>query len=75
MKELELPLYDDHELREDKYYIAKKLGVSTEQLDEYIFSSGHNYDEYPNWDSKYAFMKKIQNLISKTTGHHVKKYS
>ncbi|AYA41577.1 N-acetyl sugar amidotransferase [Xenorhabdus nematophila] len=75
LKELELPLYDDHELREDKYYIAKKLGVSTEQLDEYIFSSGHNYDEYPNWDSKYAFMKKIQNLISKTTGHHVKKYS
>ncbi|MDE9517143.1 N-acetyl sugar amidotransferase [Xenorhabdus bovienii] len=75
LEELELPLYDGHELREDKHYIAKKLGISTEELDEYIFSPGHKYDEYPNWDSKHAFMKKIQNLISKTTGHHVKKYS
>lgn len=75
LAELLKPLYDDSELREDKHYIAKKLGISVEQLDEYISSPGHDYSEYPNWDSRYSFMKRVQFLVSKTLGRHVKNYS
>ncbi|MBJ6969949.1 N-acetyl sugar amidotransferase, partial [Vibrio cholerae] len=55
LEELSKPLYDESELREDKHYIAKKLGITAEQLDEYVTSPGHDYSEYPNWDSRYAF--------------------
>lgn len=75
LQELERPLYDPQELREDKHYISKKLGITTEQLDEYIMSPGRDYSECPNWDSRYAFMKRIQSLISKILGRNVKNYS
>lgn len=73
--ELAKPLYDENELREDKHYVAKKLGITVEQLDEYTHSVGHQYSEYPNWDSKYAFMKRVQSVISKVVGRNVKNYS
>ncbi|WP_417656300.1 N-acetyl sugar amidotransferase [Pseudidiomarina aestuarii] len=73
--ELEKPLYDENELREDKYYIAKKLGITVEQLDEYVSSSGHDYSEYPNWDLQYEITKRIQSLVSKVLGRDVKNYS
>lgn len=75
LTELAKPLYDESELREDKYYIAKKLGISIDQLDEYISSPGHDYSEYPNWDSRYAFMKRVQSLVSRMLGRNVKNYS
>jgi N-acetyl sugar amidotransferase len=75
MEELKKPLYEENELREDKYYIAKKLGITVEQLDEYVTSPGHDYSEYANWDSRYAFMKRIQSLASKVLGRNVKNYS
>jgi len=75
LKELNKPLYDEQELREDKYYIAKKLGVSVEGLEGYISQEGHDYTEYPNWDSRYVFMKRVQNIVSKVLGRNVKNYS
>ncbi|MGN5145024.1 N-acetyl sugar amidotransferase [Aeromonas veronii] len=75
LEELAKPLYDMNELREDTHYLAKKLGVSIEQLEEYIASPGHNYYDYPNWDSRYAFMKRIQSIVSKVLGRNVKNYS
>ncbi|WP_276668888.1 N-acetyl sugar amidotransferase [Thalassolituus oleivorans] len=75
LTELAKPLYDESELREDKYYIAKKLGITIDQLDEYISSPGHDYSEYPNWDSRYAFMKRVQSLVSRMLGRNVKNYS
>jgi aminotransferase len=73
--ELDKPLYDPEELREDKHYISKKLGVTEEQLEEYTQSPGHDYSELPNWDSRYAFLKCIQAFIFKVIGHNVKNYS
>lgn len=75
LEELAKPLYDENELREDKYYIAKKLGITVDQLDEYVSSPGHNYSEYSNWDSRYAFMKRLQSIVSKVLGRNVKNYS
>ncbi|HHQ4711026.1 N-acetyl sugar amidotransferase [Aeromonas veronii] len=75
LEELAKPLYDVNELREDNHYLAKKLGVSVEQLEEYVASPGHVYSDYPNWDSRYAFMKRIQSIVSKVLGRNVKNYS
>ena len=73
--ELAKPLYDDRELCEDKHYLAKKLGITVEQLDKYVSSLGHDYSEYSNWDSRYAFMKSIQAFLGKVLGRDVKNYS
>lgn len=75
LEELAKPLYEENELREDKYYLAKKLGITVEQLDEYVMLPGHDYSEYPNWDSRYALMKQVQTLASKVLGRNVKNYS
>ena len=45
--ELQKTLYDEIELREDKAYIAKKLGLSVDELDKLVNDSGHDYSEYP----------------------------
>ena len=75
MAEVDKQLYEDSELRDDKQYISKKLGIPVNKLDEYISSPGHDYSEYPNWDSRYAFMKRIQSLVSRVLGRNVKNYS
>lgn len=75
IKELEKPLYNEQELSEDKHYIAKKLGITIDQLDEYTCAPNHDYSEYPNWDSRYAFMKRVQSIVSKIVGKNVRNYS
>lgn len=75
LEELAMPLYDENELREDKYYIAKKLRITVEQLDVFVSSPGHSYSEFTNWDSRYAFVKRTQSLASRILGRNVKSYS
>lgn len=75
LEALSEPLYDEHELREDKRYIAKKLGISEAQLDEYVSSPGREYSEFSNWDAHYHFMKRAQSLLTKVLGRDVKNYS
>lgn len=65
LKELELPLYSKNELREDKEYITKKLGLTEQELDNLIKSSGRSYKEYRNWDKWFTLIKKIQ-VIAET---------
>jgi N-acetyl sugar amidotransferase len=73
--ELAKPLYDENELREDKLFLAKKLGISVEQLEEFVSSPGLSYSAYQNWDLIYKFMKNIQFRISKILGSNVQYYS
>ncbi|MDC0994019.1 N-acetyl sugar amidotransferase [bacterium] len=75
LKELEKPLYDDLVLQEDKAYIAKKLGISVEELDRLAHEKGYFYSEYPNWDSRYRFMLFIKGILQKILGRNVKAYS
>jgi len=48
LKELEKPLYTDNELSEDKAFVAKKLGISVEELESLIDSPPKHYTSYPN---------------------------
>jgi len=72
---LKEPLYNDDDLERDKTYLAEKLGITVQQLDEYTNSAGHHYTEYPNWDKRYALLKKVQATISKTLGKNINAYS
>lgn len=73
--ELQNPLYDDAELREDKAYVAKKLGISTEELDRLVYEKGHDYSEYANWDFRYKMMLKVKNFIQNVLRRNIKSYS
>lgn len=75
LRELQKPLYDEIELRQDKDYIAKKLEISVNDLDKFVNERGHHYSEYPNWDTSYKLMIKIKKLVEKVIGRNVKTYS
>lgn len=72
LKELELPLYSESELREDKVYIAKKLGLTGQELDNLINSPGHSYKEYRNWDKWYKLIKKTQSIAEKIANRNIR---
>lgn len=73
MKELSQPLYDENLLVEDKLFIAKKLRITMDELNDLIDQPVHHYSEYPNHQRKlkilrsgYAFLtKKIYSLLRK----------
>lgn len=69
------PLYDPAELAEDKAFIAEKLGITVAELDKYIEEPGRHYSDFPNWDSRYALLKKTQGLVAKITGKKLNAYS
>lgn len=75
LRALEQPLYDPHELVEDKAYIAKKLRISVEDLDVLSTLPGKDYREYGNWDRKYMAIKKIQRLVEHFSDQRVGNYS
>lgn len=66
IKELEKPLYGDNELAEDKAFVAKKLDISVEELDQLVAAPGRHYTEFPNSkatvERMYRIEQKIKNL-------------
>jgi N-acetyl sugar amidotransferase len=72
---LDEPLYDLSELKEDKFYLAKKLGISVDELEKLTNSPGHSYKEYKNWDSRYALMKFSKKLIKKVFNINIRTHS
>ncbi len=75
LRELQIPLYDEIELSQDKGYIAKKLEISVDDLDRFTNERGRHYSEYANWDTRYKLMIKIKKLVQKVIGRNVKTYS
>jgi hypothetical protein len=75
VEKLNEPLYDPAELAEDKAFIAEKLGISVAELDKYIEEPSRHYTDFPNWDGRYALLKKVQGIVAKLTGKRVRLYS
>lgn len=75
LKELEKPLYDEKELKDDKEYIAKKLGVTDEEFEQILQMPSHKYSDFQNMTEKYNRMKKVQNFVSKLVGRKISNYS
>jgi len=75
LEELQHTLYDEIELQEDKAYIAKKLGISVEELEKLVYEQANDYSEYLNWDSRYNAMSKIKTFVQNVLGLNVKTHS
>lgn len=73
--ELEKPLYDETELKEDKRFIAKKLGISNEEFERVLNMPAHDYTDFRNNEVKYQRVKKIQRLVSKILKRDLSTYS
>lgn len=56
---LELPLYEDNELKHDKAYVAKKLSISVQELDAFLTLPKRSYHEYRNWDFRVAMLRAL----------------
>ncbi len=48
LKELEKPLYTENELAEDKAFVAKKLGITVDELEDLVAQPPRHYSEFPN---------------------------
>lgn len=51
--QLDLPAYNENEINNDSQYIAKKLGISLEELNNYILGKKGHYSEYLSNDFLY----------------------
>lgn len=69
------PLYDPTELEIDIAYFCKKLRISRRQFDELLKAPSHSYSDFPNWDGRYRFLKKIQDGVARLTGKRMRVYS
>ncbi len=74
LSEISEPLYSNDELVEDKAYIAKKLGISENDLDLLIKGPGTPYSAFDNWDRWYKLIKFCQRLSEKLLGRYVRNY-
>jgi N-acetyl sugar amidotransferase len=73
--ELSKPLYDSRELDLDIDYFCKKLRISRSDYQCFIDQPNRHYTDYPNWDSRYSRLKKLQAFVEKFFGKRINIYS
>lgn len=69
------PLYSEEELRTDIAYFCKKVGISQSEFEELMVQPRRHYTDFPNWDRRYALLKKTQGLVERVTGRRYNRYS
>ncbi|MBN1975157.1 MAG: N-acetyl sugar amidotransferase [Sedimentisphaerales bacterium] len=75
LRELEKPLYDENELKEDMLYVTKKLGFSKEEFVNLMHEPVRTYADFPSDEAKYVMMKKLQSFIQNLFGKDLASYS
>ena len=65
LKELEKPLYDETELKEDKEFISKKLGISLEEFETIMKQPNKTFLDYPSDYKKDIFFSNLKKKIKK----------
>jgi N-acetyl sugar amidotransferase len=63
LAEMEMPLYDLKELLYDKEFVAKKLGMTTENLDGIIALPPRSHMSYPTNSALYSFKDKVAKFL------------
>jgi N-acetyl sugar amidotransferase len=61
--EIEKPLYNKNELKEDKEFLAKKMGLSIENFNEIMSNPNKTFMDYKSDYKLYMFMKRIKSII------------
>ena len=59
--ELDKPLYDANELKEDKEFLAKKMGLSLKEFNEIMKQENKTFKDYP---SDYEFEQKMRKFYA-----------
>jgi N-acetyl sugar amidotransferase len=72
---LSQPLYDPIELESDIAYFCKKLKITRVEFNDLMDAPVHHYSEFPNWDSRYRLLKRIQAVVGRIFGRQIKVYS
>jgi N-acetyl sugar amidotransferase len=63
LQDLKLPIYNEADMDREKEYIAKKLGITKDELNKIIDLPGKYYYEYPNDEKKLNFIYKVYRKI------------
>lgn len=64
LKILKEERYQATELKKDIKFVAKKLGLSQEELEQKMIDPVYcNYEDFPNWNSKIAFLKMVNRKL------------
>lgn len=61
LKKLEERPFNDEKIKEDKKYIAKKFGISTEELEHYLKLPPKTYTDFPNNKKFIEFCYRLYN--------------
>ena len=75
LTEMAKPLYDARELENDMNYFSKKLRITRDELDGYLAAPNGHYTDYPNWDSRLAFLNRLRRFAEQLRGRRIKGYS
>ncbi len=59
LSELELPLYDERELHEDREYFTKKLGISPDEFSRIMEAKPLDYSEFPTSEKLQERLKAV----------------
>jgi N-acetyl sugar amidotransferase len=62
LAELEKPICPEAMVREDKIYVAKKLGLSQEEFSKIMAESPRSYKDYKNGEALIHLLRKIRRL-------------
>ena len=65
LAELEVPAYEPAEVEQEKRYIAKKLAISLEELEEIVSAPPKYYWDYPNSDERLTMLYNAYRRIFK----------
>lgn len=68
LKELAVPVYNENELKEDKEFLAKKMGLSLDEFNEIMTQPNKSFLDYPSDYKLTQIVKKILSSIKKLLG-------
>ena len=66
--ELNLPIYNEVELKRDREFFLKKLGFTEDEFSKIMKEKPHDHDEYPTDKPYIDFVRKIGKFIYKVFG-------
>lgn len=75
LEKLGEPLYEPQDLEIDIGYFCKKLRISRAEFDSFMRIPNRSYTDFPNWDSRYRILKKIQIDLERLVGRKLSIYS
>lgn len=63
LAEMEKPVYDENDLKQDKIFLAKKMGLSVDEFDEIMSRENKTFRDYPSDYVMEQFVRKLRSLV------------